>query len=93
MGVCTESISAWEAGQMPSDRLWPKVLGFLGYDPSPTPRTLGEKLQAARRRAGLSIKGLAARIGCDEETVAKWERDSAAPSGAHARAIRQLLGR
>ncbi|MBK9120457.1 MAG: helix-turn-helix transcriptional regulator [Phycisphaerales bacterium] len=35
---------------------------------------LGEMLRAARREAGLSQAELAARLGCPQPTIARWER-------------------
>jgi DNA-binding transcriptional regulator YiaG len=92
MGVCTESVSAWEAGKVPSDRLWPKVLAFLGYDPSPAPQTAAERLTAARRAQGLSMRALARSIGCDEGTVEKWERGVRMPGRRHRSSAALLFG-
>ena len=92
MGVCAESVSQWEAGVSPADRLWPHVVAFLGHDPTPPPRTPGERLRCLRRRRGLSMKAFAKRLPCDEETVAKWEADRASPGADHARALDSLLG-
>jgi transcriptional regulator with XRE-family HTH domain len=77
---------------MPADRLWPRVLAFLGYDPTPPALTLGERLRAARRRQGLSIKRLARALPCDEGTAAKWEADQAIPVEPHRQALHRLLG-
>ena len=92
MGVCAESVSQWEAGIAPADRLWPRLVAFLGYDPTPLPETPGERLRVARRQLGLSVKALARALPCDEETAAKWETDKALPCPDHQRALDQLLG-
>ncbi|MEZ5972582.1 MAG: helix-turn-helix transcriptional regulator [Hyphomonadaceae bacterium] len=92
MGVCAESVSQWENGVMPADRLWPRVVAFLGYDPTPPAQTPGERLRAARRRRGLSIKALARAMLCDEETAAKWETRQASPGGEHSDALDRVLG-
>lgn len=64
----------WEGDRNePMIRMWPKVIGFLGYDPNGEPRTDGEALIALRRRFGLSRKRLAKFVGCDETTVMKLE--------------------
>ncbi len=92
MGVCTESVSQWEGGIVPADRLWPRVVGFLGYDPTPAPKTLGERLRAARLRLGLSMKAFSKRLGCDESTIAKWEADASIPGRRYERMLDCLLG-
>lgn len=92
MGVCRESVEQWERGKQPTDRLWRRVVAFLGYDPTPRPRTHGECLRAARRRLGLSIKALARVLPCDEATAAKWEADLTSPGREHRESLDRLLG-
>lgn len=92
MGVCPESVGQWEAGVGPADRLWPRVVGFLGYDPTQPPRTPGERLRTVRRRLGLSVKAFAKALPCDEETAAKWESDRLLPGKIHSQALDALLG-
>lgn len=92
MGVCAESVSQWENGVTPADRLWPRLVGFLGYDPTPPAQSPGECLRAARRQRGLSIKALARKLLCDEGTVASWEADRAAPDRDHQRSLDRVLG-
>ncbi len=41
--------------------------------------SLGEKLNALRRRAGLSQEQLADRLGVTRQSVSKWESGQAAP--------------
>jgi DNA-binding XRE family transcriptional regulator len=46
----SHSVSEWEKDHAkPGIRFWPAIIGFLGYDPHPEPRTLGEGLRAKRR--------------------------------------------
>lgn len=80
MGVCRESIEEWERGKDPSDRMWPRVISFLGYDPTPDAVSMGDRLRARRRAKGLSRKAVAKRIRCDERQITKWESNEAAPS-------------
>ena len=64
----------WEHDRtFPNIRMWPRVIGFLGYYPFPKPQTLSDRLIAFRRLRGLSIKELARQLGIDAGTLAKWE--------------------
>lgn len=92
MGVCRESVEQWERGKQPSDRLWPRVVAFMGYDPTPAPETAGARLRLQRRSLGLSMRALAGRVGCDERTVTAWEQDRATPSQGQWGRLRTALG-
>ena len=48
--------------------------------------TGGELVLMARRRAGLSQRGLAERLGCRQATIARWERGDRQPSFADVQA-------
>ncbi|UTP39748.1 helix-turn-helix domain-containing protein [Phenylobacterium sp. LH3H17] len=75
MGVNEWTYTNWEkAYYEPLDRFYPAIIGFLGYEPWPEPTTLGEALQAERRRRGLPVKRAAALVGVDEGTWSRWER-------------------
>lgn len=66
----------WELDQRePEVRYWPGLIGFLGYDPSPEPRTLGERIKAKRRREGLTLREVALRLDVDLGTAMAWEKD------------------
>jgi DNA-binding transcriptional regulator YiaG len=80
MGVCHHSVVDWEAGtKQPTDRQYPAILAFLGYEPWPKPQMLPAQLAAERRRRGLSAKAAAKLIGVDEGTCARWEADRTMP--------------
>jgi transcriptional regulator with XRE-family HTH domain len=51
------------------------LIAFLGYDPSPEPHTLGERIKAKRRRDGLTLREVAAHLEVDLGTVMAWEKD------------------
>jgi DNA-binding transcriptional regulator YiaG len=56
--------------------LIPRVIAFLGYDPSPERSeslSLGERVVRARQRTGMTQKDLARRLGVDPSTLAHWE--------------------
>jgi transcriptional regulator with XRE-family HTH domain len=79
----------WEAGRAEvSDAQYPKVVRFLGGDPNPAPRSLPERVRAARLARGLSPKALALRLGLDPSTVRAWE---AGKGSAGQDRVRRLL--
>lgn len=80
MGVNTWTLISWEADKKnPSIVVWPKVISFLGYDPSPPPQTPGQRIEGLRRRRGWTYGRLAAELELDSETVTKWARDEWRP--------------
>jgi transcriptional regulator with XRE-family HTH domain len=92
LGVDPHSVSDWEKDHKhPEIRFWPAVIAFLGYDPNPKPHALGERLRAKRRRLGISIAAAAARLGVDEGTFSRWERELRRPLGNHERLIGRFL--
>jgi len=50
LGVCRATLHNWEWGraQPPAKRM-PSVIAFLGYDPHPDPKTIGETLSCIPR--------------------------------------------
>ena len=92
LGVTADTVLNWEASTCsPSVRYIPRIIRFLGIDPFPPPRTLGERIVAKRRPLGLSRKRLAKRIGVDEGALARWERDAALPTGGQGQRTDQFL--
>lgn len=76
MGVDVFTLIHWEKGKTePAIRLWPAIISFLGYDPSPCPATLGDHVRAERRRRGCSLAALAREVGFDEATLSLIEAD------------------
>jgi len=77
IGVSAATILHWEAGHTePPVAFMPAITRFLGYEPWPEPRTLGERMLTYRRRNGTSIKEAAARLGADECSWGAWEKTS-----------------
>jgi transcriptional regulator with XRE-family HTH domain len=68
------------------------VIRFLGYDPTETGSTLGERLRATRQRLGLSYVDLARRLGVDPSIVLAWERGRHRPDVRLRRGIAGFLG-
>lgn len=79
--VCGEAYLGWEHDRRkPPTRYLPKIIDFLGYDPFPEPKTLGERIKAKRRRIGLSQEQAAKHLSVDEGTLRRWERDEWRPT-------------
>lgn len=55
-------------------------------------RTPGERLRAARKRAGLDQKAVAQAAGVHEKTVSRWENDAQVPDSEAAAKVAELLG-
>jgi DNA-binding transcriptional regulator YiaG len=92
LGADPKSMTDWERGRkVPAIRFWPALIRFLGYDPHPEPRTLGQRLQAKRRLLGLSIAAAAGRLGVDEGTFGRWERANREPVGRHVELVSRFL--
>ena len=76
LGVHPGGLENWEHGRtVPADRFMPAVIRFLAYNPSPAPRTLGERVGYERVARGWSRKRLAAAAAVDEATVRRIEAD------------------
>jgi site-specific DNA recombinase len=88
-----ETLATWEKDRcQPSMRHWPGIINFLGFDPTPEPKTVGEHLRAYRRRHGISRKALAAELEVDEATLWRWEEGRRMPNTAwHVAAVKKLL--
>jgi len=71
---------------------WPSIIEFLGYEPWPEPTTPAQKLQAARRRQGLSIERAAAALDVDPATLWWWEHDRKPHRRAHLARIAAFVG-
>ena len=79
----------WEKGEnQPTDRFYPAIISFLGYEPWPEPVTIGERLQAERRRRGLAVGPAATRNGLDEGTWLRWESGE---WNVHSRRCRKIV--
>jgi transcriptional regulator with XRE-family HTH domain len=92
IGVCKASIWNWENGRgEPEDRLFPSIIKFLGREPWPEPRTLGECLRAERRRRGMTIEAAAGLMGVAHGALANWENGASQPSKPNQKRIDAFL--
>lgn len=82
LGVTEATIVNWELNHTsPEIRYTPRIIAFLGYDPSDIQaETLGQRLIVYRQKMGLSQKKLARQLGVDPATLGRWERGKGLPS-------------
>lgn len=81
IGVSVFTYSTWEKrGRAPKVWHWPPVINFLGYDAHPRATTFGERIEAYRRRPGVTYLQLGQLVGVDQSTVQSWARGSHPPS-------------
>ncbi len=78
----------WELDRKtPELRQWRRIIAFLGYDPQPEPKALGERLQAKYRELGIPRKEAARRLGMDENTLQRYEEGKSKPTTDRARRL------
>jgi transcriptional regulator with XRE-family HTH domain len=66
LNITKNAVNSWENGRSePELRLYPKIMGFLGYCSIQYPKTLGEKLELYRTHQGLSYLKLGQMMGVD----------------------------
>jgi len=93
LGVDPTTVTNWELSRTaPALRFIPSIIRFLGYVPFPPGQSLADRLRAGRRALGLSQERLAAIVGVNESTMARWERGSRQPGGEFLTRLEDLLG-
>jgi transcriptional regulator with XRE-family HTH domain len=79
-GLEKETYANWEKDRRyPAMKHWPGIIEFLGHDPNPESKTLGERLLAYRRQHGMGRNALARQLGADETNLSRWEIDQRKP--------------
>jgi len=75
LGVTEDSITYWEnEGSKPQIQFYPKIVGFLGYNPYQVEEiTVGGKIRNYRVKNGLNFRRLSELTGFDPQTLALWE--------------------
>jgi transcriptional regulator with XRE-family HTH domain len=74
LGISVTAYNFWESGRIaPGITKWPKIIQFIGFDPTPEPTTFSDALRALRRARGFEQRTLAARLGVDTKSVVNWE--------------------
>jgi len=81
VNATTSTITNWEKGRTsPTLELMPKVIEFLGYNPTRAQEdTWGQRMKRIRIERGFSLKVLASKLGVDPQTVASWEEGRSQP--------------
>jgi transcriptional regulator with XRE-family HTH domain len=93
IGVDTATVTNWELGNTePEERFIPALIGFLGYNPLPAPKSLVEAVRRERLTRGWSVAALAARAGVDPTTVARLEADANGMARRPTEAVLRVLG-
>jgi transcriptional regulator with XRE-family HTH domain len=73
MGIGTDTYANWEKGKTePVAAQFRPVVEFLGYDPTPEPTTLTERLGAKRRALGATFDQVAKYLGWDPGTLTRY---------------------
>jgi len=93
VNATTSTVTNWEKNRTcPTLEFLPRILSFLGYDPSSDhAATLGEKIKRYRRINGLSIKKLAQQLGIYQGTLARCEKGQAMQIRPFQRVLISLL--
>ena len=74
IGVNAWTVLGWEHNRhFPPADLMPAIIRFLGREPWPEPRSLGDRLRAERLRRGLTQAQAAVFMRVSRESVADWE--------------------
>lgn len=93
-GVDETTIHNWEdKGVAPALRFMPRIIKFLGYDPTADDarESLAERLKGHRTRLGLSRQRLAALLEIDQSNLAGWETGKHRPTKRSLTQIERFL--
>jgi transcriptional regulator with XRE-family HTH domain len=92
VGVDKASIANWESNRSkPSITYVPAIIRFLGYNPLPAVESLASRLVQSRTVLGISQKKAADRLGIDQGTLARWERNERVPAGKYLAVASQFI--
>jgi transcriptional regulator with XRE-family HTH domain len=92
MGVSAETVANWEKDNTkPVPSKCKPVIAFLGYDPSPEPKTLAERVEAKRRVLGLTFEQVADYLGWDPSTLTHYLNGTWRLSQKRAEALDRFL--
>jgi hypothetical protein len=73
LGVSTDTVVNWEKDKTkPVAAQFRPVVAFLGYDPTPEPQTLADRLEAKQRTLGVSLAQVARYLGWDPGSLRRY---------------------
>ncbi|MBL6614572.1 MAG: helix-turn-helix transcriptional regulator [Reyranella sp.] len=73
MGIAVETLINWEKDRTrPVAAQFRPVIDFLGYDPSPEPKILAERVEAKRRVLGVTFEQVANYLGWDTGSLSRY---------------------
>ena len=73
MGIWAETYANWEKDKTePVAAQFQPVVEFLGYDPTPAPKTLAEHVEAKRRALGITFEQAAKYLGWDPGSLTRY---------------------
>ncbi len=92
MGIGTDTYGNWEKGKTEpvAAQFWP-VVEFLGYDPTPAPKFLAERLEGKRRLLGATFAQVAMYLGWDPGTLTRYLNGTWRMSPARAAKLEAFL--
>jgi hypothetical protein len=86
------SIVNWEKGRTKvGARFVPAIIRWLGYDPLPESRSVGEWIVIERTRRGMARRQLARALRWDEGTLRQYEENRAEPDARRLAQLRVVL--
>ncbi|MCL5104880.1 MAG: transcriptional regulator [Armatimonadetes bacterium] len=94
LGVSMDSIKNWEANiTLPSVKLMPKVIEFLGYVPCCNIDSLseGDRIRTCRKILGLRIREAAEHLGVSMSTLSSWENGRDVKRVGHTNALDRFI--
>lgn len=93
LGVTLETVLHWEKNRTePPASVYPAIIAFLGYDPSPTPGSLSERIKAKRRALGWTIREAARQLDVDPTAWGSWEHGGLILHREHRARVAGFLG-
>ncbi len=73
MSIKADTYANWEKGKTePVAAQFRPVVAFLGYDPTPEPQTLAERVEAKQRSLGASLAQIARYLGWDPGSLRRY---------------------
>jgi transcriptional regulator with XRE-family HTH domain len=92
MGIQRDTYVNWETGKTePVTVQFRPLVEFLGYDPTPVPKTLAERLEGKRRELGVTFEQAAKYLGWDPGSLTRYLNGTWALNPTRAEALEHFL--